>query len=259
MRAESKPRMDETKKTWSVYQQPEVVAQYERDEELLPEEEHLFSRYVDRGHDVLDLGVGAGRTTPALASRAASYVGADYAPAMVERCKARFPSLRFVVADARLLSDFTNEQFDVVVFSFNGLGTLQSDEDRHQALAQVHRVLRQGGYFIFSLHNPRFFVFPWRPASGSLARSAWRLAYSAAQTTQNIVVRTRNGILGKESGYVNDPGQHGRLRVFTSTPESTIDELHGHQFELSEGPLPPASGLYQRASTPHYYYCFQKK
>jgi SAM-dependent methyltransferase len=251
--------MDETKKTWSVYQQPEVVAQYERDEELLPEEEHLFARYVDRERHVLDLGVGAGRTTPGLATRAASYVGADYAPAMVERCKARFPSLRFVVADARLLSDFSNEQFDVVVFSFNGLGTLQTDDDRRQALSQVRSVLRPGGHFIFSLHNPRFVVFPWRPAPGSLTKSAWRLAYAAFQTSQNVFVRTKSGIIAKESGYVNDPGQHGRLRVFTSSPKSTIDELRSSQFELAEGPLPPESGPYQRASTPHYYYCFKKR
>jgi SAM-dependent methyltransferase len=250
--------MDETKKTWSVYQQPEVVAQYERDEDLLPEEEHLFARYVDRARHVLDLGVGAGRTTQDLAGRAASYVGADYAPAMVERCQARFPSLRFVVADARLLSDFSNEQFDVVVFSFNGLGTLQTDEDRRQALSQVHRVLRPKGHFIFSLHNPRFFLFPWRPVARSLTKSAWRLAYSAFQTTQNAIVRTRSGLIGKESGYVNDPGQHGRLRVFTSSPKRTVDELRSYRFDLTEGPLPPESGPYQRATTPHYYYCFEK-
>ena len=51
----------------------------------------VFEKYVAPGGEVLDLGVGGGRTTAFLSSRAGAYVGLDYAPTMVKICRLKFP------------------------------------------------------------------------------------------------------------------------------------------------------------------------
>ena len=55
-------------------------------------------------------------------------------------------------ADARDLSAFADESFDFVLFSYNGLDCV-GHADRLQVLAEVHRVVRPGGVFMFSSHN----------------------------------------------------------------------------------------------------------
>jgi len=53
-----------------------------------------------RGARILDLGVGGGRTTPYLLAISSAYTGADYADAMVQACRERYPGVRFELADA---------------------------------------------------------------------------------------------------------------------------------------------------------------
>lgn len=102
---------------------------------------------------MLDLGVGAGRTTVHFAPRTAEYVGADYSQAMIDACRERFARepWRFEVADARDLP-FEDRAFDFVLFSYNGIDYVPH-EDRQRVLTEVHRVLREGGTYAFSTHN----------------------------------------------------------------------------------------------------------
>jgi ubiquinone/menaquinone biosynthesis C-methylase UbiE len=102
---------------------------------------------------MLDLGVGGGRTTPHFAPRVADYVGADYSVGMAAAAQARFARerYRFHVADARALP-FPDHAFDFVLFSFNGIDYVSHD-DRKRVLAEVHRVMSDGGCFAFSTHN----------------------------------------------------------------------------------------------------------
>lgn len=77
---------------------------------------------------------------------------------MTRACRMKYPNLRFEVADAANLSLLANEYFDAIVFSFNGMDYLVPDENRQQCLGECFRVLKQGGTFIFSCHNPRSLV-----------------------------------------------------------------------------------------------------
>jgi SAM-dependent methyltransferase len=101
---------------------------------------------------VLDLGVGAGRTTSFLAEKAASYVGLDITEAMVSDARRRFPGTDLRVGDARRLDDFGGGSFDLVVFSHNGIDCLAHDE-REPFLRDCHRLLAPGGALLFSTHN----------------------------------------------------------------------------------------------------------
>lgn len=101
--------------------------------------------------DVLDIGIGGGRTFPLLAPRSRSYVAIDFIPALVEAALERFPAADIRSGDTRDL-DFDDGQFDLVLFSSNGLDSV-GHADRATALAEIRRVLRPGGVFLFSTHN----------------------------------------------------------------------------------------------------------
>lgn len=145
------------------YRSSDVVAQYARQTQLQVPERAIFDRLAGQLAEgsLLDLGVGAGRTTHELAPRCRHYVGADYAEPMVQACRTRFGELiqrrgaRFEVADARALP-FEDADFDVVFFSYNGID-LVGAHDRATVLAQCRRVLRPGGWLVYSSHNLNWF------------------------------------------------------------------------------------------------------
>jgi SAM-dependent methyltransferase len=237
----------------AVYRSPDVVDYFSAKRELDGCEIHAFSAYIPEGARILDLGVGGGRTTEFLSARSSSYLGIDYSPEMVKACSARFPGLRFEVMDARDLGSLADAMFDAVVFSFNGLDYLPSPEDRVRALKEIHRVLKPGGVFIFSVHHARgFIVLPRLPAS-SLARSAWRVVYSIGKT---FVVSRRTlftRAFRKGDGYILDP-THGGLKTRVATPRSVQSELDATGFAT----VTVINGLYPRqvhpVATPWYYY-----
>jgi ubiquinone/menaquinone biosynthesis C-methylase UbiE len=101
---------------------------------------------------MLDIGVGAGRTTEHFAGLAKEYIGVDYSSAMIKACRLRFPLYRLEVADAMDLSLFDDAYFDFVMFSFNGIDSVEHQE-RLAILREIRRVTRKGGYFSFSTHN----------------------------------------------------------------------------------------------------------
>ena len=103
--------------------------------------------------NMLDMGVGAGRTTRYFLPLASSYIGADYASNMIAECKKKFKSKKiFEVLDVRNMGKFSDNMFDFILFSYNGIDSF-GPEDREIALMEIKRVLRNGGYFSFSTHN----------------------------------------------------------------------------------------------------------
>jgi ubiquinone/menaquinone biosynthesis C-methylase UbiE len=113
---------------------------------------------------VLDIGIGAGRTTGYLSKICKDYTGIDFSGQMVKEAKKRFSDLKIFQGDVRDLSAFADGSFDFVLFSFNGIDTLVQ-ADRMKALQEIKRVLKPGGYFAFSSHNLGWTMFdklfPW--------------------------------------------------------------------------------------------------
>jgi len=103
--------------------------------------------------NMLDMGVGGGRTTGYFLPLVNSYIGADYAPNMIAECKKKFRNKKiFEVLDVRNMSKFSDNMFDFILFSYNGIDSFGL-EDREIALKEIKRVLRNDGYFSFSTHN----------------------------------------------------------------------------------------------------------
>jgi SAM-dependent methyltransferase len=156
---------DIASRSLKIYDNLLVAAQYAEATELQLPEMQILSRLGPefRGKRILDIGVGGGRTTPHLLAISHSYTGIDYSPEMIEQCRVRYPGVDFRVCDVRDLSQFDERSFDLVFFSFNGIDTI-GPSDRISSLAEIRRLLSEGGVFVFSSHNRASPTVPaWSP------------------------------------------------------------------------------------------------
>lgn len=139
-----------------------------------------------RGKAVLDLGVGAGRTSWLLRLLTERYVGLDWSPEMVEATRAALPGLDVRVGDARDLSAFDDGSFALVLFSYNGIDNLDH-AGRDRVRSEAARVLEPGGWLVYSTMSktgPAYLARPsLRPRRGAgepAAQYAVRAARHAA-------------------------------------------------------------------------------
>ena len=151
------------------------------------------------GKAILDLGVGEGRSVPLLTAISDDYLGVDYTEALLAACRVRHPSRRFEHMDARDMARLGDATFDWVTFSYNGIDAT-AFADRARIFAEVARVLRPGGVFLFSTHNrasPACGETPWgwfRFTFNPL-RLAWRslqLAIGLARDLPNYLRNRRH-------------------------------------------------------------------
>ncbi|XVX21506.1 class I SAM-dependent methyltransferase [Actinomycetota bacterium] len=151
---------------------------------------------ASRGRRILDIGVGAGRTTELLLLVRDDYEAIDYSPNMVAAARARLPEARVREGDVRDLAGVADGSKDLVVFSYNGLDSLDHD-DRQRGLAEMARVLAPGGLLLYStlgLHGPSARRTPWTippvPAGSRGARAAW--AARQVYRRRRLITHVRN-------------------------------------------------------------------
>ncbi|MBS0316609.1 MAG: class I SAM-dependent methyltransferase [Proteobacteria bacterium] len=151
------------------------------------------------GQPILDIGVGAGRTTPLLRAISEDYTAIDYTPELVEACRRKYPDVRVAQGDARDLSRFADGSFALVVFSFNGIDAV-SPEDRMQVLREAARVLRPGGVLLVSTHNQ----------SGPGHGERFHLGISFSRNPFRLAVRTLRALL-KAPRTISNYRRYSRL------------------------------------------------
>src|SRR5689334_20385971 len=215
-----------------VYSSPDVAAYYQQLEYVAPAERFLFERYVKQGDAILDLGVGGGRTTPYLSALASFYVGVDYSESMVQVCRAKFPGISFCVADVANLAQFADHSFDVAVMAFNGLDYVMPNSKRQRALMEVARVLKPGGIFIFSSHNPRAILQrpSWNPERiGTLAETTALRGTPMYQTILFCLTIVRVGFAYVKALAISFERSVRRLtsRAFWAGDGWMMDSAHG--------------------------------
>jgi SAM-dependent methyltransferase len=142
------------------FRDPRAVAHYERAAAnigLWLSEERIFCQVFKPEEALLDLGCGAGRISIGLWELGYQrMIGVDFSREMIERARhlARLLEygIAFRVGDATGL-EFEEAAFDGVIFGFNGLMQIPGRERRRQAMAEVWRVTRPGGHFVFTTHD----------------------------------------------------------------------------------------------------------
>jgi len=215
-----------------VYNSAEVSQFYVNRHGLWPCESYTFEKYIQAGASILDVGVGGGRTTPYLSVKASRYLGIDYAISMIQGCQTKFPDIEFRCEDATNLAFIPDHAFDVVVFSANGMGSIPTNEERYKCLAEVFRVLKPEGIFIFSVLNSKH-IGKWPLLDGAdVARRLWRILLSIKITAEWAADRLFAKPFYKGEGFRLYPYVHGGLRMFTSTPPMIERKLNSIGFKL---------------------------
>jgi SAM-dependent methyltransferase len=140
------------------YYQSQMVLRTDAKEGLDPQEIVTLLKYQGHivGRDILDIGVGNGRTARVLAMLAKCYVAIDYAPLVVAEARKTMPDLQVHLEDMRDLVRWGDGTLDFV-FAPNNVIDAVSHEDRLQTLREARRVLRDGGLFVFTSHNRCYF------------------------------------------------------------------------------------------------------
>ena len=233
----------------------EVVAHYARPSGLLPHERAALDRVADgaRGRAILDIGVGAGRTVPALLAISPDYLGIDYSQKMVVACRARFPQQRFLNADARRMAEVADGSIQLALFSCNGL-CMVGHEDRLQIVREAYRVLAPGGSFVFTTYNRNCpeakagFRLPDFALSANPERSLIRAARFARDTVVSAVQRgryRRHEVHATDFAVLNDrchnysvmlyyitlANQRRQLEAAGFEPGAEVFDVHGHRIE----------------------------
>jgi SAM-dependent methyltransferase len=189
--------------------------------------------------DMLDLGVGAGRTAYTFAPLVRSYVGIDYAPRMValaRRSIEQTDRVRCEQGDARDLSRFPDGSFDLVLFSYNGIDYVEH-EDRLEIFRQIRRKLREDGMFVFSSHSTTALPLPlplpprsWNPLRWAYR---WYVALPAVLRTLRTNLRLDRASV-RRSGWtlVQDEAHGGALRTYYVHPREQVRQLRACGFRV---------------------------
>jgi len=191
--------------------------------------------------DVLDIGVGGGRTTGLLAPAARSYLGVDLAPEMLALARRRHPDADLEPGDAVGLAGLPDAAYDLVVFSYNGLDAL-GHADRGSALAAMARVARPDGRVLFSslnLDGVSFDERPWHVAGGVRSQRFRHHVADAVRHPGSVVRSVRNyrrthGQGEDGTGWARRPlrAHEFRFVVHFATVEEAVAEARAAGLEV---------------------------
>jgi SAM-dependent methyltransferase len=221
----------------------ERVVQDYRQKHLHPSERTLLERWRGRWHevDMLDLGVGGGRTADVFAAITRRYVGIDYSAKMIDFCRLQYPEgpqVRFVLGDASDLSFLGEDKFDFILFSFNGIDYVSHDK-RSAVLREVRARLKGAdSLFLFSSHSLHCypFAFQWSTNLRRPIRSLYRLPKEAIFNCRLAFSSSIPAEEAKQRGWaiLND-GEHGfALSTYYVMPQEQIRQIEEAGLELVE-------------------------
>ncbi|MBC8555504.1 MAG: class I SAM-dependent methyltransferase [Candidatus Brocadiales bacterium] len=187
------------------------------------------------GKHVLDIGCGSGRTTAILKNLSGGYVGLDYSLEMVESCRKRFKDVRFLHGDVRGMSEFKDREFDCVIFSFNGLDSINHD-DRLKGLREIHRVLKHDGLFVFSSHNRnhRYAISsPKIELSTTPCKQAGNFI-KFIKSTRNRLRNKNHQVFKDQYAIINDVAHNYSMLTYYIDKVNQVKQLEDMGFETIE-------------------------
>ncbi|HUQ66134.1 MAG TPA: class I SAM-dependent methyltransferase [Flavitalea sp.] len=205
---------------------------------LYPNERYLFEKYFSKDKFILDLACGAGRTTLRLNELGYQVKGVDLSDKLIEIARTRFPSIRFETGNYCDIQEY-DASVDNILISHNGLDYAYPETQRIKAISECARVIKQGGYFIFSGHNIK-----------SLHFSPYYLKGRCLWLMKNTIRAFYN------KAYIYDLGMY----TFYSSPSYCANQVVNKGFELKEiiGFRNSNNLLFNKYISPYNHFVFQK-
>lgn len=125
-----------------------------------------------RGKKILEIGCGGAQCSVSFAKQGAICTGIDlsdeqlkYARNLVKKEKV---SVKLIKGDIQILKRFKSNSYDIVFSAF----ALQYIPDLTKCFKEVYRVLKKGGFFVFSLEHPFYYIFD--PKTRKIRRSYYK-------------------------------------------------------------------------------------
>jgi SAM-dependent methyltransferase len=123
------------------------------DESAGPCRDFYIRTFGDVRGSLLEMGVGTGRITNALAGRGVRVVGLDHALPMLRTTRGDRTAGRPGLVQGRFQHLPFQQAFAAVICPMRTVGHLLTDDDRRATFADVFRVLAPGGRFAFDHYN----------------------------------------------------------------------------------------------------------
>ena len=201
---------------------------------LVPGRLKWFDRHIDwQGKDVLDLGCAGGFMAEAIAKRGAAVTGIDPASEAIGAARRHASEGGFMInydVGVGEALPYEDGAFDAVVC----VDVLEHVEELDKVLAEVARVLRPGGLFLFDTINRNPVA---RLATITMAEDVLRLlpkgTHDPAMFIKPRELRTAIEAAGMAPGAMTGLGPHGLNR----------------RLDLIFGPLPFTAILYMGMAT----------
>lgn len=99
---------------------------------------------------VLELGCGSGKHISYLVNKKAEVYGADICKELLNSAREKNPDIEFKVADIDKKLPYNSSFFDVVVSNL----VVHYSSNILNLLMEINRILKKGGFFVFSTINP---------------------------------------------------------------------------------------------------------
>ena len=238
------------------------VLEYFQDLDALFEPEKVLFEKLSpaiRNKKILDIGIGGGRTTKYLLQITDDYTGVDYVREFAEEAGRKYPKAKISWGDARDLKEFEDDSFDFVLFSFNGLDCVPS-QDRLKALKEIYRVLKKGGYFMFSSHNQDYKYFKKLPWERKIEYNAQFLKFSlyCLYHLPKHFKMKKYEIQTNDYAVVNDPDHRFSLLLYYIGIDKQVKQLTDLGFSGVEA-YDKDGKLVERDTLSHWIYYLAKK
>lgn len=116
----------------------------EKKEFTTPFQTEAFGRWVKKGHVILDVGCGYGRTLHELKQEGfENLIGMDFAEGMIERGRQQYPGLDLRVKESEKI-DLPDDSVDAVIL-FAVLTCIRDNDEQRELVKEIRRVLKPGG------------------------------------------------------------------------------------------------------------------
>ncbi|MEP6938747.1 MAG: class I SAM-dependent methyltransferase [Rudaea sp.] len=217
------------------------------------------------GKEMLDVGVGTGRTSIYLHPLCTRYEGIDYSPVMVQHMRQMNPGISVRLADMRELADFPQGCFDFV-FAPNNVLDAVGHVDRLRTLNEFHRVLRPHGTLMFSAHNRAYesalsgphMAYSRNPVHQSVLLAEFLRRWINHRRVKSLRVQTPEYALLNDAGhdyaclhyYIGQLDQRQQLAAVGYEVGDVLDES-GRSLDAGETAVDSAHLMYVAQAVPH--------